>query len=140
METRIVRATAGDASLLENVEADVFDGPIDPARLSDYLAQPGCLMVLALSGDRVIGQVRGFVHHQPDAASQLYIDNLGVAPPRQREGVASRLLDEIMAWGREAGCVGAWVATEAENGPARALYGARGGAADLVAYYEFDLT
>lgn len=140
MKTRIVRVTAADAGLLDRVDVDVFDAPIDPSRLCAYLAEPGHLMVLAMAREVVVGQARGIVLHQPDEPPQLYVDNLGVTSARHREGIATRLLAELMTWGREAGCVGAWVATEADNGPARTLYAGLGAREDLVAYYEFDLT
>lgn len=139
MNVQIRRMTAADAGLLEAVDEDIFDHEIDPAHLSAYLADAGHLLVCAVAGGVVIGQARGVVTRQPDAAPVLYIDNLGVAEARRREGIASRLLDELAEWGRERGCVTAWVATELDNEAARALYAGRGAEAQTVAYYEYPL-
>jgi len=138
METDIVRIGPADAQLLDRVAEDVFDYEIDPRRLAAYLAEPGHLMVVAVSGGEVVGQARGMVHRQPDQANELYIDNLGVTPGRQREGIATRLLDELTAWSRDHGCEGAWVATEPDNQPALALYTARGAEAEQIAYFYYD--
>ena len=140
MVTEIVRIGPANARLLEWVADDVFDEPIDPARVAAYLAEGGHLMVLAVADSLVIGQARGMVHRHPDLPTELYIDNLGVAEDRRREGIASRLLDELVAWGREQGCEEAWVGTEVDNEAARALYEARGSEAEtfVLYFYEFD--
>ncbi len=138
METDIVRIGPADAQLLDRVAEDVFDHEIDPRRLAAYLADPGHMMVVAISGGEVVGQARGMVHRQPDQVSELYIDNLGVTPGRQREGIASRLLDELTAWSRDHGCEGAWVATEPDNEPALMLYTGRGAEVEQVAYFYYE--
>lgn len=139
MQTEILRIGPAQARLLERVAHDVFDEAIDPARVAAYLAEPNHLMVLALSGGEVIGQARGMVHRHPDLPTELYIDNLGVADDRRREGVATRMLDELVAWGRDKGCEEAWVGTEVDNVPARTLYERRGSEAEtfVLYFYEF---
>ena len=139
MVTEILRIGPAQARRLERVADDVFDEPIDPARLAAYLAQPNHLMVLAVSGGEVIGQARGMVHRHPDLPTELYIDNLGVAQDRRREGVATRMLDELVAWGREKGCEEAWVGTEVDNVPARTLYEGRGSDAETFVLYFYEL-
>ena len=66
-------------------------------------------------------------------------DLLGVAEDRRREGIATRLLDALVAWGRYLGCEEAWVGTEPDNGPARALYEARGSDAETFVMYFYEL-
>jgi len=137
--THIVRVGPADARLLDRIAADVFDEPIDPARLAAYLAEPGHLMVLAVAPDgEVVGQARGMVHRHPDLPTELYIDNLGVTPARRRERLATRLLDALVAWGLELGCEEAWVATEPDNEAARALYAARGAEAEAVVMFAYE--
>jgi aminoglycoside 6'-N-acetyltransferase I len=132
--------TAG-ASLLANVATDVFDEGIDPAYLATYLAQPQNMLIVALDGDLVVGQCQAMTHTHPDQKPTLYLDNLGVDPSYQRRGIARRLVTEMMAWGRERGCVEAWVATEPDNEPARALYAAlQGEPVEDVVYYAYKLT
>ena len=139
MKTDIVRAGPAEADLLAHVAVDVFDAPIEPQKLAAYLAEPGHLMVLAVAGGEVVGQARGIVHRHPDLPTELYIDNLGVTPDRRRESLATRMLDELIAWGRELGCEEAWVGTEPDNAAARALYDRRGAEAETFVMYVYEL-
>lgn len=138
MSLRVHRVSAGDAGLFNNI-ADVFDEAIDPARLMRYLGAPGHLMVLALDGDLVVGQCAGVLHHHPDKVSELYVDEVGTATSHLRQGVATAMLAELFAWGRELGCVEAWLGTELDNDPANGLYRRLGGAEDTIKYYQFTL-
>ena len=142
MEVQIIRAAPAQAGLLDRVAEDVFDERIDLGRLAAYLADPSHLMVLAIANGEVIGQARGVVHRHPDEPTELYIDNLGVTPTRKREGVATRLLDDLVAWARSLGCEQAWVGTEVDNEAARALYQGRGSDAEtfVMYFYEFAAT
>lgn len=137
MTVDILRIGPGLASVLDRVAEDVFDDDIDPAKLTAYLAATGHMMVLAVSDGVVIGQARGMVQYHPDKPTELYIDNLGVTPARRREGIATRLLDELTVWGLEHGCESAWVATETDNAPARALYALRGAEGETFVGYDY---
>ena len=142
MDVQIIRVGPEQADLLDRVAEDVFDDRIDLARLARYLQDPSHLMVVAVFNGEVIGQARGVVHRHPDAPTELYLDNLGVTPDRKREGVATRLLDDLVAWARSLGCEQAWVATDVDNDAARALYLGRGSEAENVVmyFYEFEDT
>jgi ribosomal protein S18 acetylase RimI-like enzyme len=137
MDVEIRRLRPGDEPLLENLAEDVFDDAIDPARLTAFLAEPRHMMVLAIADGRVVGQARAIVHLSPDQADELYIDNMGVAPGHQRRGYGGRLLDELLAWGRERGCSYAWLGTETDNVAARALYESRGAKGQTMMMLEF---
>jgi ribosomal protein S18 acetylase RimI-like enzyme len=142
MTVDIRRVGPADAHLLDRVAEDVFDEAVDPRRLAAYLREPSHLMVVALSDGEVVGQARGMVHRHPDQPTELYIDNLGTTPTRLREGIATRMLDELVAWARSLGCEEAWVGTEVDNVPARTLYERRGSEAEtfVMYFYEFDAT
>lgn len=142
MDVQIIRVGPEQAVLLDRVAEDVFDDRIDLGRLAAYVADPSHMMVVALANGEVVGQARGVVHLHPDEPTELYIDNLGVTPSRKREGIATRLLDDLVAWGKSRGCEQAWVGTEPDNEPARALYQGRGSDAEtfVMYFYEFDET
>ena len=142
MDARIVRIGPEQTGLLDRVAEDVFDARIDLGRLAAYVADPSHLMVVAVANGEVVGQARGVIHRHPDQPTELYIDNLGVTPVRKREGIASLLLDDLVAWARSEGCEQAWVGTEPDNEPARALYQGRGSEAEtfVMYFYEFDET
>ena len=118
----IERVGKADSRVLDCVAEDVFDAPISAAHLAAYLAQPNQLMCVAVHDGVVVGQARAVVHLRPDKPPELFIDNAGVAPAFQRRGIARRLLTEVIAWGRDRGCVEVWVGTELDNAPALALY------------------
>jgi aminoglycoside 6'-N-acetyltransferase I len=92
-------------------------------------------MTLAVIDGEVVGQARVMIHRHPDAATELYIGNLGVTPER----LATRMLDELLAWGIELGCEEAWVGTEPDNEAARALYAKRGAEAEPFVMFAYDL-
>jgi aminoglycoside 6'-N-acetyltransferase I len=135
MAVEIVRAGPGEAALLERVAEDVFDDAIHPERLKAYLQDPGHVMLLAMDAGLVVGQCRGIVHRHPDVPTELNIDNLGVTPARQREGVGKRLVEEMLSIGRAMGGEVAWVATEPDNEPARGLYGSFGAEPETFVLY-----
>lgn len=118
----IVRLSPDNAGLLDRIADDVFDEPVRPDRLAAYLAEPGHIMLVALSGGIVVGQCAGIVHRHPDKMTELYLDEVGVAPAFQRKGIARALVERMFAIGRELGCGEAWVGTEPDNLPARGLY------------------
>jgi ribosomal protein S18 acetylase RimI-like enzyme len=122
----IKRVDSRDLRLFDDVADGVFDKTIDPARLKTYLSSPGYRMIVALNDRRIVGQCAAVIHQHPDKPTELYIDEVGTAPPFQRQGIARRMLDEMFAIGREEGCEEAWVGTEPDNDAARALYETRG--------------
>jgi aminoglycoside 6'-N-acetyltransferase I len=135
----IHRITTENARLLDTIAADVFDHDIDPVVFKDYATAPDHALFVAVSGGVVIGQARGVLHRQPDSAADLYVDNLGVAPSRQREGAATQLIEALIAWGRaNATCRSVWLATEHDNTQGKAFYAAAGFVAQSVVYYSKD--
>ena len=63
------------------------------------------------------------MHRHPDGRpTELYVDEVAVTPARQRERIARRMLEAMLALGREQGCQEMWVGTEPDNVAARALY------------------
>ena len=122
MACTIKRMVAGDEAAFQSIAPEVFDEPIDAGRLHDYLREPGHLMVLAFDGDLVVGQCAGVIHRHPDKPTELYVDEVGTASTHRRLGIARLMMDELFAWGRELGCTEAWLGTETDNEPAKALY------------------
>ncbi len=122
MPFTLKRLSRNDATVFARIAPEVFDMPVDPARLAAYLAAPGHIMVVALDGDVVVGQCAGVVHLHPDKPTELYVDEVGTASTHRRQGIAEAMLNELFAWGRELGCEEAWLGTELDNDAANALY------------------
>lgn len=136
----LVRVGPQDAAALDRIAEGVFDEPVRPDRVAAYLAEPNHLMVLALANGVVVGQCAAVVHRHPDKGPELYIDEVGTADAWLRQGIARRMVTEMLAWGRELGCEIAWLGTEPENLPARELYRRFSPAEEEgFIYYEFDL-
>ena len=138
MQIKTIRITRENAACLDQVAADVFDATPSAANLDAYLSAANHALFVAIAKGVVIGQVRGVLHLQPDQPTELYIDNLGVAPDLKRQGIGTRLVRALMDWGRENGCEATWIATEIQNEEARGFYEAFGFNGDTMAYYFTD--
>jgi ribosomal protein S18 acetylase RimI-like enzyme len=128
-----------DAQLFLRVAPDVFDGEPDPVRVAAYLSTPGHHMLVALDEGEIVAQVAAIVHRHIDLPTELYIDNLGVTPRLQRQGIGRELVRRVMDFGRSIGCEEAWVGTEPENERARRLYEKIGAEGEDFVMYVFEL-
>ena len=138
----IIRLSPDNAGLLDRIAEDVFDEPVRPDRLAAYLADPGHIMLVAVSDGIVIGQCAAIVHRHPDKVTELYIDEVGVSPAFQRKGIARAMVETMLAIGKDLGCGEAWVGTEPDNLPARGLYerlAVRSGEAETFIMYVYKL-
>jgi ribosomal protein S18 acetylase RimI-like enzyme len=136
MKVEIRYVGPGDEALFERVAPDVFDHPIERRQLTHYLATPGHHLMVAIVDGEVVGQVAAVVHQHPDGRpTELYIDEVAVAPALQRQGIARSLLDAMLAFGKELGCQEAWVGTEPDNRAAISLYETRSAPAEPFAMY-----
>jgi ribosomal protein S18 acetylase RimI-like enzyme len=129
-----------DAGVLLRVAEGVFDDPVDPSWASEFLADARHHMIVALEGVRVVGMISAVDYVHPDKARQLWINEVGVAPTHQRQGIGRRLLDAMLEHGRALGCTEAWLGTEETNTAARRLYEGAGAAPEPFILYSFPLS
>jgi aminoglycoside 6'-N-acetyltransferase I len=127
MELEIRTLRAGDAHVLRGVADGVFDAPIDDGLASEFLADPRHHLCVGIENGIVVGFASAVHYVHPDKPPQLWINEVGVSPSHQGRGVGKKVLSALLAIGRELGCSEAWVLTDADNAPARALYRAAGG-------------
>ncbi len=66
-----------------------------------------------------------YVH--PDKPTELWINEVGVAPTFRSRGLAKAVVHTLLSHARSLGCANAWVLTDQDNAPARALYASVGG-------------
>jgi aminoglycoside 6'-N-acetyltransferase I len=132
----------GDEAVLADVAADVFDGPVRPQLVAEFLADPRHHLVVAVEAGRVVGFVSAVHYVHPDKPAELWINEVGVAPAYRQQGLGRRLLDRTLALGRELGCANAWMLADSDNVAAMRLYRASGGvaAAEPAVMFEFDLS
>jgi GNAT superfamily N-acetyltransferase len=130
-----------DSSVLGNVAAGVFDHPVATAWCTEFFEDPRHHLVVALEEEVVVGFASAVHYVHPDKPPELWINEVGVAPSHQRQGIGRRLLAALLDLGGRLGCVQAWVLTSPGNTAARQLYAAAGGqeAAELSVMYEFPL-
>ena len=117
-----------DLPLLNHVAGDVFDDPIVESSAQEFLADPRHRLVVALDDNLVVGFVSAVNYVHPDKpAPELWINEIGVAPTHQRQGVGKALMQAILEESKRSGCSEAWVLTDRGNLPAMAMYKSAGG-------------
>jgi len=139
MPLEIRRLCPGDDAVLAAVAEGTFDEPVDPRLTAEFLADARHHMIVALDDGVVVGMISAVHYVHPDKPTELWINEVGVAPSHQRRGIARRLLDAMLAHGRSLGCVEAWLGTEEHNAAARRLYESAGGSAEPFILYTFGL-
>jgi len=139
MEHEIRLLGSGDAGVLDRVADDVFDGPVSSEWAREFLNDPRHHLVVALDGATVVGFASAVHYLHPDKPSELWINEVGVAPTHHRRGIGRQLLDALFAHGRLLGCRQAWVLTEEDNDAGRGLYRALGGVEEGTLMYTFRL-
>ena len=130
----------GDATVLDDVAADVFDNAIIPEMAQRFLADPAHHIVVAIDEGTVVGMATGNDYLHPDKPVQFWVNEMGVAPSHQRRGIGKQLLRCILDLAKDLGRDEAWLGTEFDNVAARALYKSLDGEEEsFVMYtYEFD--
>ena len=116
-----------DEAVLTQVAPGVFDHDVDPALSAEFLRDPRHHLAVALESGSVVGFASGVHYVHPDKPAELWINEVGVAPTHQRQGLGRKLLQALFAHGRKLGCREAWVLTSPANGAAVRLYEAVGG-------------
>lgn len=130
---------ASDAALLDHVAPGVFDNTIDARCTAEFLADPRHHMAVAMAGEEVVGMASAVHYVHPDKPPELWVNEVGVAPTHQRQGIGKRLLQTLFVRGRELGCTEAWLGTEDNNTAARRLYSAVGGKEEPMVYVTFQI-
>jgi ribosomal protein S18 acetylase RimI-like enzyme len=118
---------SGDAALLMNAAAEVFDNPVDPKLSAEFLADPRHHIAVAIDEGRVVGFASGVRYVHPDKPAELWINEVSVAPTHRRRGLGKAVLRALLGVGHARNCTVAWVLTDQANGAARALYSSSGG-------------
>lgn len=144
MSVEIMTLQAEDAHLLNQVAEGVFDNPINPKSLRTFLNDPRHYIVIALEDlcecePRVIGMATAVIYIHPDKNDEMWINEVGVTKRYRRRGIASQLLEALLANAKAQGCEEAWVATDIDNKAARCLYRKAKGVEEQVVMYSFNL-
>jgi aminoglycoside 6'-N-acetyltransferase I len=138
METRLLHP--GDEPLLTTAADGVFDHEVRPDLAAEFLADPRHHIAVAIEEGKIVGMASAVHYIHPDKSAELWINEVAVAGPYRRRGIAQALLNILFDHARALGCREAWVLTEPDNAPANALYRKVGGVPEEAVMYAFELT
>jgi ribosomal protein S18 acetylase RimI-like enzyme len=140
IEIRVLRRDEG--TILANVAPDVFDDLVIQQVAGQFLGDPRHHLAVAIDGNLVVGFASGVHYLHPDKPQpEFWINEVGVAPAHQAQGLGKALMRTLLAVAQGLGCAEAWVLTERNNTPAMRLYKAIGGdeAPDETVMFTFHL-
>jgi len=140
IEIRVLRRDEG--TILENVAPDVFDDPVIQQVAEQFLGEPRHHLAVAVDGNLVVGFASGVHYLHPDKPHpEFWINEVGVAPAHQAQGLGKALIRSLLAVAQSLSCAEAWVLTERSNEPAMRLYQSVGGdeAPDETVMFTFRL-
>jgi GNAT superfamily N-acetyltransferase len=121
---------ANEASVLDNVAADVFDYAIDPRWCAEFFADSRHHLVVALDDKVVVGMASGVHYVHPDKPPELWINEVAVAATHHGQGIGRQIVSTLVAHAKSIGCYEAWVLTSPTNEPAKRMYRAAGAIPD----------
>src|SRR3954468_19334811 len=102
---------------------DLFDSPPLAAPTEPFLADATHHLLFAYDdGGCAVGMIPGIETRHPDKGTEMFIDELGVAPAARLQGVPAALVKAPPDTPRRRGCDGVWVGTEPDNAAAQATY------------------
>jgi L-amino acid N-acyltransferase YncA len=127
----IHRLGAEDLNVLDRVDDNVFDHPVQRELAACYLRDSNKLLLVAMRDGVVIGMASAIACVHPDKALQLFINEVGVAGRWQGQGIGKKLLQGLLQRGRMMGCIEARATAEEDNLAVRALCDAARGLQQL---------
>lgn len=116
-----------DELVLTRVAPGVFDHDINLRLVSEFLRDPRHHLVVAIEDGLVVGFASGVHYVHPDKPAELFINEVGVAPTHQGQGLGKAIVTSLLEVARGLGCREAWVLTDRDNAAAMALYASAGG-------------
>jgi aminoglycoside 3-N-acetyltransferase I len=132
-DLQIHRLTATDIDLLRQLHvvfAQAFDdaeayvgAPPSDAYCQEVLGKDDVIALVAVKDAAVVGGLVAYELHKLERArSEVYIYDLAVAEPHRRQGIATRLIEQLRAIARERGAWVIFVQADYGDDPAILLY------------------
>jgi aminoglycoside 6'-N-acetyltransferase I len=126
MEIRMLNSA--DEALFTSVAPGVFDNACDSRLVAEFIADPRHHLAVAIDGGQIVGFASGVHYLHPDKPSEMWINEVGVAPSHQGRGLGKQILGILLRHAEHLGCREAWVLTDRSNPRAMSLYASIGGA------------
>ena len=93
LDVRIL--TAADIPVLDHVAPEVFDDHLQPALVAEFLRDDRHHLAVAIDQGEVVGFASGVHYVHPDKPPELWINEVGVAPAHQGQGLGRQLLHAL---------------------------------------------
>lgn len=117
----------GDRAILDDIAPGVFDNPVDPALVAQFLGDHRHHLAVAIDGDQVVGFASGVHYVHPDKAAEMWINEVAVAPSHHGRGLGKAVMRTLLEHAKRLGCREAWILTDRTNQAAMRLYASAGG-------------
>lgn len=91
-----------------------------PEQLKAFLEKDG-ILVLAYDYDKIAGAGLAYELPHPAGDHSLYVHELDTHPDYRRQGVSTKIMQEMMRIAKQRDLPEVWVGTETDNAPANAL-------------------
>jgi len=127
MDIKYQLAEEAHIPLIVKAGAKIFDHPVKPSLLSEFIKDKRHHLLLAIHKNQVVGFSSGIHYIHPDKKPQLFINEVSVQDQFQGKGIGRALVGKLVQYGKILGCTEAWVGTELTNTAARKAYKAAGG-------------
>jgi len=131
-------ATIDDLPAIIRVGDSLFDNPIKENRAIEFFNDSRHHLILAFSGDLVVGMASGFHYVHPDKDPELFMNEVGVIEAFQNQGIGRALVKVLWDHAKQLGCKEAWIGTEKSNVVAQKCYIAAGGKPDDEPFLLFE--
>jgi ribosomal protein S18 acetylase RimI-like enzyme len=118
---------AGDRAVLDNVAPGVFDNPLDPRLVAEFMRDDRHHLAVAVERGQVVGFASGVHYVHPDKPAELWINEVGVASSHQGQGLGKAVVRTLLQHAKNLGCREVWVLTVRSNEAAMRLYASAGG-------------
>jgi ribosomal protein S18 acetylase RimI-like enzyme len=128
-----------DEAIFANIAPNVFDNPIDPKAVSEFLSDPRHHIAVVVDDGLLVAFASAVHYIHPDKPLELWINEVAVARPYQGRGLGKALLQKLFETARVLGCAQAWVLTDRDNAKAMRLYSSLGGKDSDHVMFNFDL-
>ena len=127
MPLEIMILRPGSEAILDRIAPDVFDNALRSDLVAEFLRDERHHLVVAVDQDLVVGFVSGVHYVHPDKPAEMWINEVGVAPSHQGQGVGKAMMQALLRHAERLGCREAWVLTDRSNHAAMRLYASTGG-------------
>ena len=120
-----------DGALAAEAVRRVKEADVDAVWLGAFLKKPENLLIVAQEGGVPAGFLLAYALDRVDRERRMIcLYEIGVAASSRRRGLATAMIEALLAWCRSQGVMKTWVITDRSNDAAMRLYAATGGRPD----------